>query len=175
MSFSSPQREGGDRSFFTPELSLARPHLSEPSLTATKKRLLDVLPKIDDAGGNAQIPKKNRGNAVLNKDEVVNRVVSDGGEVGNDKVTKEQIVVDKVENSICLEIINTNGIRQGYNCLNRDWMVSELLEHLVPGDKHHSIELYDQKNQVVPRDKLVSNLDQDITYRIKAAKTVESI
>ena len=174
MSFSSPQREGGDRSFFTPELSLARPHLSEPSLTATKKRLLDVLPKIDDTG-NVQIVKKKRGNDALNKDQVVNGVVSDDGEVGNDKIARERKVIYKVENGLCLEIINTNGIRQGYNCLNRDWMVSELLEHLVPEDKHHSIELYDQKNQVVPRDNLVSNLDQDITYRIEVTKTVESI
>ena len=50
MSFSSPKR-GQSAAFLTPEGvgSSTRPSLSEPSLTATKKRLLDVLPKeIDD-------------------------------------------------------------------------------------------------------------------------------
>ena len=176
MSFSSPQRGGGDRGFFTPELGLARPHLPEPSLTATKKRLLDVLPSDDDAVGNIQVAKRKRGNTALKRNRVVeNRVVSGDGGVNDDKVVRERILIDKVENGLCLEIINTNGIRQGYNCLNRNWMVSELLEHLAPDDKHHFLELYDQKNQAVPRDNLVSDLDQDITYRIKAAKAIESV
>ena len=175
MSFSSPQR-GQSAAFLTPEGvgSSTRPSLSEPSLTATKKRLLDVLPKeIDDihVDGTYSLiysltyllthslteTKKQR---VRNVDEM--QIKGDCSTMKDD--------ANSSESGFCLEIINQDGVRQGYNRLNKEWLISELLAHIMPKDKLSSSELYDQKNKVVRRESLVSILDQNITYRIKPSK-----
>jgi len=185
MNFTSPQRRSGGAGFFTPDAAgSARSHLKEPNLSATKKRLLDVLPKEnDEVGENVIIDGKRRRSIMGKVDKAAlsssvalevakNQEISDAGGVENDKVVDacHRAVTEKVENSLCLEIVAINGIRQGYNNLNGDWMISDLLAHLIPEDRHHSLELHDQKNQAIARDKLVSNLDQSITYRIKVAK-----
>ena len=157
MSFSSPQR-GQSATFLTPEGvgSSTRPSLSEPSLTATKKRLLDVLPKeIDDI-----LVDETKKQKVRNVDEI--QVKSDCSTMKDD--------ANSTDSGFCLEIINQDGVRQGYNRLNKEWLISELLAHIMPKDKLSSSELYDQKNKVVQRDSLVSILDQNITYRIKPSK-----